>query len=75
VLERRHRPGVDIDVGIELLYRDPQPAGDEQTADGRGGDALSERGDDAAGDEDEARALFLLGHEVSLEGFPAGAAG
>ena len=27
VLERVHRPGVDVEVGVELLHRDPQPAG------------------------------------------------
>src|SRR3712207_9028213 len=37
------------------LNRDAEPARDEQPADRRSGDALAERGDDAAGDEDEAR--------------------
>jgi hypothetical protein len=56
VLERRHRPRVDVDVGIELLERDLQAAGHEEPADRGGGDPLAERGDDPAGDEDEARA-------------------
>ena len=54
VLERAHRPRVDVDVGIELLQLDPEAAADEQAADRGGGDPLAERGDDAAGDEDEA---------------------
>ena len=56
VLERRHRPGVDVDVRVELLQRDLEAAGDEQPADRGGGDALAERGDDPAGDEDESGA-------------------
>jgi hypothetical protein len=54
VLVRRHRPRVDVDVRIELLQLDVEPAGDEQTADRGGGDSLAERGDNPAGDEDEA---------------------
>ena len=27
VLERVHRPGVDVDVRVELLHRDPQTRG------------------------------------------------
>ena len=81
VLERRHRARVDVDVRVELLERDLQAARDEQAADRGGGDALAERGDDAAGDEDEAgsgawiRACGLL--EVSssrIERRPAGTA-
>ena len=56
VLERRHRAGIDVDVRVELLQRDLQAAGHEQPADRGGGDALAERGDDPAGDEDEAGA-------------------
>ena len=55
VLVRRHRPRIDVDVRIELLELDAQAAGDQQPPDRRGGDALAERGDDPAGDEDEAR--------------------
>ena len=54
VLERAHRPRVDVDVGIELLELDPEAAADQQAADRGRGDPLAERGDDAAGDEDEA---------------------
>ena len=32
VLERVHRPGVDVEVRVELLHRHPQPAGLEQAA-------------------------------------------
>ena len=53
VLERAHRPGIDVDVWIELLEGDPVAARDEKAADGCRGDALPERGDDAAGYEDE----------------------
>ena len=53
VLERRHRAGIDVDVRVELLQRDLQAARHEQAADRGGGDALAERGDDPAGDEDE----------------------
>ena len=55
VLERAHRPGVDVDVGVELLQLDPVAAGHEQPPDRGRRDALAERRDDAAGDEDEAR--------------------
>ena len=40
VLERRHRAGIDVDVGIELLQRDLEAARFEQRADRRRGDAL-----------------------------------
>ena len=32
VLERVHRAGIDVKVGVELLHRDPQPAQLEQPA-------------------------------------------
>ena len=64
VLERRHRAGVDVDVRVELLERDLQAARDEQAADRGGGDALAERGDDPAGDEDEAGARAGIRHQV-----------
>ena len=53
VLERAHRPRVDVDVGVELLQLDPVAAGDEEAADRGGGDPLAESRDDSAGDEDE----------------------
>ena len=51
VLERVHRPGIDVEVRVQLLHRDPQSAGLQQRAEARGGQALAERGGDAAGDE------------------------
>ena len=52
VLERAHGAGIDVEVRIELLQRDAQPAAFEQTADGRRRDAFSERRNHAAGHED-----------------------
>ena len=42
VLERRHRAGIDVDVGIELLQRDLEAARLEQGADGCRGDPLAQ---------------------------------
>ena len=53
VLERAHRPGIDVDVGVELEEGDLQAARLEQRGHGRGGDALSEGGHHPTGDEDE----------------------
>ena len=55
VLERAHRPGVDVEVRVELLHLHLQPARLQQPPERRGGDALAERRDDAAGDEDVLR--------------------
>ena len=52
VLERVHRAGVDVEVGVELLHRDPQAARLEQAAEAGGGQPLAEGGGDAPGDED-----------------------
>ena len=52
VLVRRHGARVDVDVRIELLHADLEAARLEQRAERGGGDALAERGDDAARDED-----------------------
>ena len=52
VLERAHRPRVDVEVRVELLHLHLQPARLQQPAERGGGDALAERRDDAAGDED-----------------------
>ena len=67
VLERAHRPRVDVDVGIELLQLDPVAAGDEQAADRGGGDALAESRDHSAGDEDEAGVAFVGSDSCSAE--------
>ena len=42
VLERAHRAGIDVQVRIEFLQRDPQPAAFEQAADRRRGDPFPE---------------------------------
>ena len=65
VLERAHRPGVHVDVRVELLDRHGQPARDQQPTQRGGRDALPKCGDDAAGDEDEAGFRAALGHQVS----------
>jgi len=51
VLERAHRPRIDVQVRVELLHLHLQPARLEQAAKGGRGDALAERRDDAAGHE------------------------
>ncbi len=74
VLVGRHRAGVDVDVGVELLQADGQTARDEQPADRGCGDALAERGDDAAGHEDEpglaGRLRVAVGVVQAHEGLP-----
>jgi hypothetical protein len=55
VLVGRHRPGIDVQVGIELAQADLEAARLEERAERRGGKALAERGDHAAGYEDEPR--------------------
>ena len=63
VLERVHRAGVDVEVGVELLHRHPQAPAGEQLPEARGGQALAQRGRDAAGHEDVLRgARVLHGH-------------
>ena len=52
VLVRRHRPGVDVDVRIELEDRDVEAACLEQPTDAGGGDALAQRGGHASGHKD-----------------------
>ena len=63
VLERVHGAGVDVEIGVQLLHGDAQPAGDQQAAEAGGGEALAERGGDPAG------------HEQMLGEFCAGAHG
>ena len=41
VLERVHRPRIDVDVGIEFLERDPKAPALHQSAYGSGREALS----------------------------------
>ena len=53
VLIGAHGAGVHIDIGVQLLVAHPQAPLLEQTAQGRGADALAQTGDHAAGDEYE----------------------
>ena len=57
VLERAHRARVDVQVRVELLHLHLQAARLEQPAERCRRDALAERRDDAAGDEDVLRSL------------------
>ncbi len=52
VLERAHRARVDVDVRVELLDADLEPARLQHRAERGGGDAFAERRDDSARDED-----------------------
>ena len=52
VLVGAHRPGVDVQIGVELAQPDGIATRLQQGADGRRGQTLTERGHDAAGDED-----------------------
>ena len=65
VLERAHRAGVDVEVGVELLRLDAEPAGLEQPAERGGDDPLAERRHDSAGDEDVLR--LVLASRVPAE--------
>ena len=53
VLEGTHGAGIHVDVRIELHHADFQAPRLEDGAEGGGCDALAERGNDAAGDENE----------------------
>lgn len=52
VLERVHRAWIDIEVGIQLLHRDPESTSGEKLAQAGGGEPLTQRGGDASGDKD-----------------------
>ena len=64
VLVRAHRPGIDIDVGVELLEPNPQSAMLQQHADRGAGQSFAERTDHAAGHEN------MLGHRPPLPRSP-----
>ena len=72
VLVRAHRPGVDVDVRIELEDADSQPAGLEDPPDAGGGDAFAEGARDAAGHEDILRhgSGVLRGFSDAIESAP-----
>ena len=53
VLERAHGAGIHVDVRIQLHHADLQAPRLEDGAEGGGCDALAERGNHAAGDENE----------------------
>ena len=56
VLIRAHRSGIDVDVRVEFLRGDLQPARLEKSAQRCCGDSLAQTGDNAAGYE------HILGH-------------
>ena len=69
VLERAHRARVHVDVGVELLERDPVAVALEQRADRRGGQALAQRRHHAARHEDELdRSAVSVLHESVVSG-------
>jgi hypothetical protein len=59
VLERAHRAGIDVDVGVELEVGDLDAARFEDRPEGCGGDALAQTGHDTAGDEN------VFGHALA----------
>jgi len=63
VLIGRHRPRVDVEVGIHLQRRDGETSRGEDAAKGSGGDAFAKRGSDPSGHEHKLR------HELDLRGF------
>src|SRR4051812_9780562 len=62
VLKRRHRPGIDVQVRVELQHGDPEPALDEKPSERGRGDTLAEGGDNSTSHEDVFRRL--LAHRV-----------
>ena len=67
VLERVHRARIHVQIGIELLHRDPQAASPEQMSEAGGGQTLAERGGNAPGYEDVFR---LLHHGIQAYVIP-----
>src|SRR5215472_14223992 len=55
VLIGTHRPRIDVEVWVELAQSDPEPTRLQQRAECRRRKTLTERGDHAAGNEDEPR--------------------
>ena len=60
VLVGAHGARIHIDIGIQLLGRHLQSSGLQQTAQGRGGNALAQAGNHAAGDENILGAFHML---------------
>jgi len=63
VLIRRHRPRVDVEVGIHLERGDGESSRGEDATEGSGGDAFAQRGSDPSGHEHKLR------HGLDLRGF------
>ncbi len=63
VLDRVHRAGIDIDIGVKLLHGNFVASGLQKTAEGRCGNAFSKSGNDAAGDKNVfyCHGLLLVG--------------
>src|SRR5947207_2062757 len=64
VLKRRHRSRIDVEVRVELDQRHLHPAGFEQRADRRCGQAFAEARNYATGYEDVFRHVSYLHYEV-----------
>jgi len=61
VLEGVHGAGVHINVRVQLLKGDGQPAALKQGADGGGGQPFAQGRKNAAGDKNELGAMGLIG--------------
>ena len=63
-------PGIDVDVRVELLHRDPEATGLEEPSERGGGEALPEAGGHSTGHEDVLRQdlLFRPSREIPTEG-------
>jgi len=55
MLERAHRPRIDVQVRIEFLELDAQSSRFQQSPERRGDDSLAERRDNSPGDKDVLR--------------------
>ena len=60
VLEGVHRPGIDVDIRVELLHRHADAPRPQEPAEARRRQALPERGDDSARNEDVGRTGGLI---------------
>ena len=63
VLIRRHRPRIDVEVGIHLERCDGESSRGKDATEGSGSDAFAERGSDPSGHEHKLR------HGLDLRGF------
>ena len=61
VLDRVHRSGIDIDVGIKFLHSYCVAPRLEQTSEGCGSNTLAETGNNATGDK-----YIFYGHDTFL---------